>query len=93
MSQYSWLCSFTVSATAPPPSIAGLAPPPYEPMVIGADAVPEPFGHSCPFQAQPLWKRIRSPGSNVVADTLSSVFQGCLGDVPLWWSLPLQELT
>src|SRR5262245_3052860 len=82
ISQYCWLRSRTASASDAPAAILGFAPAPYGPITIGAAAVPEPLGHSCPIQLPPALRQIRAPGGKVVAFTLPTVFQAVPGDIP-----------
>lgn len=59
-----------------------------------ASAVPEPFGHNhSPFQTEPDFRRMVSPGKKVVAVTLSRLFQGVSGEVPELESSPIVEST
>ena len=57
-------------------------------MVIGAPALPDPFGHSWPVQESPDRNRMRSPGWNVVESTFDSEAHGEPGLVPEFESCP-----
>ncbi len=60
-------------------------------MTIGLPGAPEPLGHKRPFQDEPAFRRILSPGENVVALILPSVHQAEVSEVPSLASSPAVE--
>jgi hypothetical protein len=73
------------------PLISGLAPLPYAPKIMGLPAEPEDGIVSVSRQAEPLLKRMESPGLKVEELTFAIVRQGVELEVPLFESLPPTE--
>ena len=70
------------------PLTTGLAPTPYEEIVIGLPDEPEEGGTSCSCHISPLFRRIESPGPNEEELTFANVFHGAPLLVPGLESLP-----
>src|SRR5439155_14801022 len=83
----------TASSTCPPPSIRGLAPPPYRSMMTGPPSAPELFGANWSCHTDPLLSRMRSAGRNPVEFTCWIDCQAALAEVPELESAPLEEST
>src|SRR5438105_280291 len=56
--------------------------------MIGAAALPEPFGLSCPVQLLPAFRQTRFPGCNVTPLILESDFHAVAGVAPSPAPLP-----
>ena len=66
----------------------GLAPVPNWSTTIGAAAVPDPLGASCPVQLPPALKQSALPACSVVPFTLASVCHAVAGVSPSLASRP-----
>ena len=60
---------------------------------MGFPSAPLPLGASTPFQLQPDFRRMVSPGAKVKLFTLSRVCQALSGEMPVLLSLPFSTST